>query len=412
MKLMCKVEVVNRIHSNLNIRSSGKYIKSTLAIGKEPKNDAEFFILHFSSVNKTGTKYKVKFIKQVFVKCLNEGKATIRFDEPPHDLCVKSEVVQLKSFLNLLKSCLTGDTKSLKVSNLSSIGVTVKDNAPTKLTVASRADIPTKGFPRTLEALCMVGIKLHNFRRDILLLNRLTVLDLSNNEIEKIPYEFARMPALRELYLANNALGEPADIDWRWLLGPQITKTLRLLDLSGNRLKDLPKDIWKLVNLVTFKLDKNMLEKIPASLGRIRNLRFLTLSQNNLKSLPCSLMQCRFEQLDLSLNKFENKDMKFKQDNLSQWDFCISSLVHISAKIVLRNNIFYAPHIIPRTLVETLDNANVCICGRPVLNNVYLIKQFDFKDCFKLVTLLNNNVNSAIDFECYFCSPKCLLKYM
>ncbi|CAH4022668.1 unnamed protein product [Pieris brassicae] len=194
MKLICKIEVVNRAHNNLNIRSNGKYIKSTLALSKEPKNRTEYF------------------------------------------------------------------------------GVTALDNAPTKLTILTRNDIPSKGFPRTLESLYMAGLKLCNFRRDILLLRRLTVLDLSNNEIEKIPFEFARMPNLSELYLTNNSLGSLESVDWRWLLGPQITKTLKLLDLCGNKLKVLPRNIWKLHNLVTLKLDNNLLERLPASLGRMRKL--------------------------------------------------------------------------------------------------------------------------------------------
>ncbi|CAK1542239.1 unnamed protein product [Leptosia nina] len=257
----------------------------------------------------------------------------------------------------------------------------------------------------------MNGLKLCNFRRDILLLSRLTVLDLSNNEIEKIPHEFGRMTNLCELILSNNNLGVPNISDWRWLLGLQIIRTLKLLDLSGNKLKGLPNDIWKLRNLVTLKLYNNELERIPASLGRLKNLRYLTLSQNILKSLPCSLMQCRFELLDISMNKFENRETLMKPKLSSQWDFCIGSLLHIAAKVVLKYNIYYAPNIIPRTLTETLDNANLCVCGRPVLNNIFIIKQFDCRDCFRSATITNDNVNHALDFECYFCSSKCLMKY-
>lgn len=190
MKIQCQVDVVNRLHIPLNLRSNGKYLKSTLAIGREPKNENEYFILHFSSINKTGTRYKVKNIKQVFVKCLNEGKATIRFEDPPHDLLIKCEVLQLKCFIELLKSCVTGDTVKLQLSDLSNITAIAKDNAPTKLLIRDRSDFPTKGLPRTLESLCINGLRLCNFRRDILLLNHLVVLDLSNNEIKKMPYEF------------------------------------------------------------------------------------------------------------------------------------------------------------------------------------------------------------------------------
>ena len=192
MKLQCQVEVINRLHSVLNIRASGKYLKSTLALGKEPKGETEYFILHFSSVNKTGTKYRIKCIKQVFVKCINEGKATIRFEEPTHDLCIKSEPIQLKCFMRLLKACVSGDTKNIQLAPLASLSVTHKDTAPTKLVIRDRSEFPIKGLPRTLESLYINGLSLCNFRRDILLLKQLVILDLSNNAMEKIPPEFGK----------------------------------------------------------------------------------------------------------------------------------------------------------------------------------------------------------------------------
>ncbi|CAB3244738.1 unnamed protein product [Arctia plantaginis] len=407
MKLQCQVEIVNRLHSNLNIRSNGKYIKSTLALGKEPKREADYFIIHFSSVNKTGTKYSVKRLKQVFSKCLNEGKTTLRFEEPPHDLCVKSEAIQLKCFMRLLKSCITGDVKNLQIAPLTSLSVTQKDNAPTKLVIRDRSDFPIKGLPRTLESLYINGLKLCNFRRDILLLKQLTILDLSNNAIEKLPAEFGRMPNLCELYLSNNQIGVRGDVDWRWLLGPQITSVLKLLDLSGNKLGHLPQSIWKLQKLVTLKLDNNMLEKLPTTLGRLSTLRYLTISQNEITSLPCSILQCRLEYIDLSENKYDVKETNMAPIQHTPWDFYIGSLVDIASKVVLKQKFFYAPNIIPRTLVEFLDNANMCICGAPVVNNSYYMnKEFELKDFFRVV-VFNSNRKSTVTVQCYFCSPKC-----
>lgn len=193
MKLQCQVEVVNRKHFSLDVRPKNKYLKSTLALGKEPKDDKGYFILHFSTVNKQGTKYRVSDMKNVFVKFLNEGKVTLRFTEPCHDLCIRSEVIQLKSFMRLLQSCITGDSANVKLSELSSLGLVSKDMAPTKLTINNRSEFPAKGLPRTLESLYIVGLNLCNFRRDILLLNHLAILDLSKNEIEKIPPEFGKI---------------------------------------------------------------------------------------------------------------------------------------------------------------------------------------------------------------------------
>ncbi|KAI5643862.1 leucine rich repeat domain-containing protein [Phthorimaea operculella] len=386
MKLQCQVEVVNRILSAHSIRSGGKYLKSTLALGKEPKNENDYFILHFSSVNKTGIKYKVKCMKQVFVKCLNEGKATIRFEEPPHDLCIKTEPIQLKCFMKLLKQCVTGDTNALQLSNLSNISVTAKDNAPTKLVIRDRSEFPSKGLPRTLESLTLAGLKLCNFRRDILLLRQLTVLDLSNNEIQKIPPELGRMPNLAELYLSNNQLGLNGEVDWKWISGPQIINSLKLLDLTGNKLTDFPKAVWKLQKLVTLKLDQNKLKKLPATIGRISSLRYLTVSHNNLESVPCGLMHRPLEKVDLSSNNFIYTANTQSPKEHTLWQFCVGNLVHLAAKVVLKNKFYYAPNIIPKTLVEFLDNANMCICGAPVMNDIFS-KQllFDPKDFFRSV---------------------------
>lgn len=191
MKLQCQVVVVNRRHIGLNIRANGKYLLSTLALGKET-NCENYFILHFSTTNKMGTKYRLQFMKKVFTKHLDEGKTTITFEEPPHDLYIKCEAIQLKCFMKLLMKCVTGVAKNLNISTLVNISVTSKPNAPTKLVIKNRSEIPSKGLPRTLESLSLAGLKLCNFRRDILLLRHLSILDLSSNEIEKLPPEFGK----------------------------------------------------------------------------------------------------------------------------------------------------------------------------------------------------------------------------
>lgn len=43
-------------------------------------------------------------IEAVFTKFVSEGKFTIRFKEPAHDLCVKADPVLAKTFLQTCKS--------------------------------------------------------------------------------------------------------------------------------------------------------------------------------------------------------------------------------------------------------------------------------------------------------------------
>lgn len=193
MKLQCQVALSNRNLVNLNIRNPQKYVQATLALGKQPKTENDFFILYFSTTNKKGTKYRLNSnLKQVFTRCINEGKSTISFEDPPHDLYLKCEAIQLKCFMRLLKNCLSGNANALQLASLSSLSVTAVENVPTKLSIQDRSQFPKNGLPRTLKSLHINGIKMCNFRREILLLKHLTVLDLSNNEIEKLPAEFGK----------------------------------------------------------------------------------------------------------------------------------------------------------------------------------------------------------------------------
>lgn len=46
-------------------------------------------------------------IEAVFTKFVSEGKFTIRFKMPEHDLCVKTDPVLAKSFLHICKHYIT-----------------------------------------------------------------------------------------------------------------------------------------------------------------------------------------------------------------------------------------------------------------------------------------------------------------
>lgn len=93
----------------------------------------------------------------MFTRFLNEGKATIRFKVPEHDLIICSDPVQIKAFFRILKLGLDGKTplQSLQLSSLCSTeGQTALKPVKTKLIVKCKNDYPTlSGFPRTLEVL-------------------------------------------------------------------------------------------------------------------------------------------------------------------------------------------------------------------------------------------------------------------
>lgn len=96
-----------------------------------------------------------KNIEQIFTRFVDIGKATVRFKNPPHDICIMCDPLQLKLFLRILKLALEEkvSTKSLMLSS-----ITPTPGLPpapkTKYVVLSKAAYPTlEGFPRTLQTL-------------------------------------------------------------------------------------------------------------------------------------------------------------------------------------------------------------------------------------------------------------------
>lgn len=156
MKILCDTTLLNRANplTNSGIRAP----KSTIAIGMHPPNkeNAQLFLLYFTPTNKTGTRYKLmKNIEKVFTKFCAEGKTTISFKEPPHDIQIKCDPVQLKCFLQTLKLAMNGkyEKDKLHLSSISATPISTAAHPIKKLIIRSRGEFPLKGLPRTLESL-------------------------------------------------------------------------------------------------------------------------------------------------------------------------------------------------------------------------------------------------------------------
>nr|CAD7589920.1 unnamed protein product [Timema genevievae] len=245
MKITGNILVSNRALPSLNISSKGRAQRSSLIIGRMPGKESEIFLLHQTVSNKSGTKYKVTGnIENVFVKFINEGKASIRLKMPPVDLCINcDDALSLKGFLRTLKLGLE-DKNAIKTSILSTSSVSKTIAKPkTKLCIYKKSDYPVlEGFPRTLETVEINSISQTRFDERLLCLSKLQELNLSHNKLTSLPEALGMMPCLKILHLENNCLGESIP-DWRWMNGSHIAKTLRLLDLSDNKCQPWPLDV-------------------------------------------------------------------------------------------------------------------------------------------------------------------------
>lgn len=151
-----------------------------------------------------------------------------------HDLVIQSKVIQLKSFLRVLKLGLSKNDQSSFpiITNLKLKDINSAQN--TKLIIMKNSDYPTlKGFPKTVEELSILGLQKRSFDRQILSLKLLRVLNLTNNEISSLPKEIGCLPYLQELIVAQNHLGK-SESNWRWINQAAIKKNLRLLDIRCN----------------------------------------------------------------------------------------------------------------------------------------------------------------------------------
>ena len=104
------------------------------------------------------------------------------------------------------------------------------------------------------------------------------VLDLSHNKLKHIPKEITILKKIESFYLSNNKITEIPDLS--------DLSNLQRINLYNNRLKILPKEIGNLINLEELDLSNNLLEEIPKEIGNLSNLKELFLQHNLLKEIP------------------------------------------------------------------------------------------------------------------------------
>lgn len=128
----------------------------------------------------------------------------------------------------------------------------------------------------------------------------LTHILLEHNRVESIEERVitgANLEALCVINLSHNRLSYlPPDF-------VKEAKKLSYLDLSCNQLERLPESITTCKRLQLLFLTDNQLGQLPESLDKLKNLRKLFLSYNNLTSLPETIGSCtRLEKLRVSSN--------------------------------------------------------------------------------------------------------------
>ncbi|XP_054714663.1 leucine-rich repeat protein 1-like isoform X2 [Uloborus diversus] len=305
MKITCGVEITNRCHPGITARNKNKHSVATLALShkfkhKETHTDKDVFLIVCTHQNPRGAKYKVyNNVEKLFTKFINDGKATLRFKEPPHDIIMsKADPLQLKGFLHGVGLTIVGQgTGRIRLSP----APTKVDRPKQKLSIMKRSEYPTKcGFPESLTWLQVSNCAKRKVDQRILQLHHLQVLDLAHNNIRELPVALASI-ALKELILNHNELSSfPKE-----LATGALGQNLEVLDLSFNRIAELSPYFCLMKNISVLSLKCNRLTKLPRNMQCLESLRMFSASHNNIKVLPFGIRKLELDTLDLFHNPLD-----------------------------------------------------------------------------------------------------------
>ncbi len=100
-------------------------------------------------------------------------------------------------------------------------------------------------------------------------------LNLSNQNLEKLPEYVLSRTNLEELNISNNKLSGALPAEIRHL------QNLKVLNASNNNMTGVPAEVGQLRNLEVLDLSNNQLTGLPYELGNLGNLKILNLSGND-----------------------------------------------------------------------------------------------------------------------------------
>ena len=181
--------------------------------------------------------------------------------------------------------------------------------------------------------LCL-NEQLKEFPKEVFTLaDSLQVLDLSHNQISRLPAEFSCLKNLRILFLSHNRfesvpeiLAQCPALEMIGFKSNQITEfaedalplQTRWLILTDNKIMRLPDSIGKLQNLQKLALAGNEIQNIPAAMAQCKNLELVRLSANQLNEIPDAFLHLpKLSWLAVAGNAFNRESTELHSDIVS-----------------------------------------------------------------------------------------------
>ncbi|EMD33719.1 hypothetical protein CERSUDRAFT_87049 [Gelatoporia subvermispora B] len=129
-------------------------------------------------------------------------------------------------------------------------------------------------------------------------------LKVQNNRMEKLPWYFPRLRALKDLNISNNKFRRlPAVVS-------EITSLVDL-DISFNMIESLPEEIGQLLSLERLIIVGNQVSKFPYEVSRLQKLRMLDCRRNSISDISLVCMLPQVEQIFTDYNSIHALELSF-----------------------------------------------------------------------------------------------------
>lgn len=167
-------------------------------------------------------------------------------------------------------------------------------------------------------------------------LKTLKLLDLSYNRLVSVPFEVGLLANLRTLNLSNNTLLSLTDS----IAGCAM---LRTLNLNMNSLEVLPDEIAGLSRLTELLVADNRLVEITPQIGFLFSLQILDISSNRLVALPAEMGSIvSLKELHAKENKIEEIPESFTElGNLNKLDIRKNNISSLPQGLLRKTDLVY-----------------------------------------------------------------------